>query len=801
MRSSFMCLGIAIALFATACDKREKVTAPLLPIPECKSDQAYDAAAFERMVRAMDRSGDLAAVAKRFVQHRKTLEALLTKRDPALLPRLKKVMDAQFSEARLRERAACVFTDMSSQGKGIEKLDAWSRSPEMQAINTAIWSRTPAPSKEENVKMTPARMELLRKIAAAMTLQQVEVNNEKAGRTGVPALVAVFGPTPIPNAVPAPEAAPVPTPTPAAAPATTPASTLPSTTAAPVASAPAATTPVASAPVASAPTATTPVASAPVASAPVASAPAATTPVASAPASTATATSSTPVSITPPITAPANVSPSSPPPGSIAVPDVDEIVEGWLIPALAKIPDDDLAEYLEFAGSSFGSDYYVALSRAYDFQVGDWYAQMVELFTDNIPPASLGAGDPGRDALLADARRSLHDVATPAAAADAMAKLLQADRLDPRNPEIQTLLGEAAMKTAPYMPLAPGQLRVVIQTPNYEQAEVYLSKAIELAPGNADANMLLGRLRYLQGRDDEAGKLYAHAIELGPEHPSKDLYLGDLAYVRNDYGKATNYYKTAISKPERLAYTHVTALAHLLMSLRKGLQLGEYPRVAEAYLAKYPQAWNFRLDYADFLLTLDTPADKIFAVADPIPDNWFPARKIPIISVALMRKAGERADRNGEATAESMQLIRRAIGMNPDAVTLAEAMCQAGTEGKLMWTVFDQSKDQKRLATALVLCGLRWKRNHMVKDMTKRADIPQLDLPRAEMGGDTPLCYAAATKNIAGFAALGEARVSPARKCRDGNTVAERLLRMSYSRDQNVVQMQIMMEKFYKKAR
>jgi tetratricopeptide (TPR) repeat protein len=771
MRSSLVCVGIAIALIATACDKQEKVTAPLLPIPECKSDQAYDAAAFERMVRAMDRSGDLAVVTKRFVQHRKTVEDLLSKRDPALLPRLKTVMDAQFSEARLRARAACLFAEMSSQSKGIERLDAWSRSPDMQAINAAIWSRTPAPSKEEDVKMTPARMALLREIVAAMTLQQVEVNNEKVGRTGAPALVAVFGPMPTPNAAPAPEAtpAPMPTQTLTPSPTTTPASTPPSTAAAPVASAP------------------------------VTSAPAPTTaaPTTAAPTTAAPAPSSTSASTAPPTTVP----PPSPPPSPIVVPDVDEIVEGWLVPALAKIPDDDLAEYLEFSGSSFGGDYYVALSRAYDFQVGEWYAQTVKVFTDNIPPTTLAAGDPGKDALLADARHSLHDVATPAAAADAMTKLLRADRLDPRNPDIQTLLGEAAMKTAPYMPLAPGQLRVVIQTPNYEQAETYLSKAIELAPGNADANMLLGRLRYLQGRDDEAAQSYASAIKLDPEHPSKDLYLGDLAYVRNDYGKATNHYKAAISKPERLAYTHVTALAHLLMSLRKGAQLGEYPRVADAYLAKYPQAWNFRLDYADYLLTLDTPADKIFAVADPIPDSWFPARKIPIISVALMRKASERADRNGEPTAESTQSIRKAIGMNPDAVTLAEAMCRAGTQGKLMWAVFDQGRDQKRLATALVLCGLRWQRNHIVKEMAKRADIPQLDLPRAEMGGDTPLCYAAATKNLAGFAALAEARVSPARKCRDGITVAERLLQMSFSRNQSVIQMQVIMEKFYKKAR
>ena len=798
MRSSLVCVGISIALFATACDKQEKVTAPLLPIPECKSDQAYDAAAFTRMVRAMDRSGDLDMVAKRFMQHRKTVEDALTIRDPALLPRLKTVMDAQFSEARLRARAACLFAELSSQSKGIETLEDWSRSSEMHAINTAIWTRTPAPSKEEDVKMTPARMTLLREIVAAMVLQQLEVNNQKVARVGVPALIAVFRPIPTPISIPAPVTGPdaVPAQDATTAPTQTPAGV--PTIAPPLTAAPAS---AESAPV-SASTATAPtLSSAPTPTA--ASVPAApATPVPAPPAAEvaeplATTTTTIPATAT---AAPAVTPVPAPPLGPIVVPDVDEIIERWLIPVLVKIPDDDLADYLEFAGSGFGGDYYVALSRAYDFQVGEWYSQTLKLFRDNIPPIVAGAGDPGKDALLVDARYSLHDVATPAAAADAMTKLLQADKLDPRNAEIQTLLGEAAMKTAPYMPLAADQMRAVIATPNYEQAETFFLKAIELAPGNADANMLLGRLRYLQGRDDEAGELYARAIQLEPEHPSKDLFLGDLAYVRNDSGKASYHYKIAVSKPERLAYTHVTALAHLLMSLRKGTQLGEYPRVADAYLAKHPQAWNFRLDYADYLLTLNTRADKIFAIANPIPDTWFPARKVPIVSVALMLKAGERVDRDGVPRAESMQLIRRAMGMNPDSVTLAEAICRAGVEGKLLWAVFDQSTDQKRLATALVLCGLRWKRNQVVRDMSKRADIPQLDLPRADMGGDTPLCYATATRNTSGFGSLAEARVSPTRKCRDGDTVAERLQRMSVNPDPRLTQMQMLMKRFYKKA-
>ena len=851
MRLSLVCAGIAIAMLAAACDKKEKVAAPLLPVPVCKAAQEYDPAAFERMVRAMDRSGDLAVVVQRFQKHRKLVEAQLAERDPALLPRLKPVLDEQFSDARLRDRAACVFVEMAGETEGVRMLDAWSRSPGMQAINRAIWTRTPGPSKEPDIKMTPQRQAILHELAVAMALQQVEVNNNKVGGGGVPALVAIFAPAPLPppplptpDAVPATDIAPGATPAPTAPtapgaqppPTATPvanAAPLPTATTAPGTQPPATATPVANA--APPPAATTvpgtlptatPVANAappPVATAAPGTLPTAT-PVANAvppPATTAAPgmpPTATPVANTvpppagvtsgpgvpPPVTAVvANASPA-PAPGPKAVTvntaDLSVILNRWLTPALAKIPDEQLAKFVSFANTSFGSNYYVALSRAHDFQAGEWYAQTAKKFTDNIPPVAAAAGAPGSDVLVADARHALRNVGSPAAAADAAGKLLLADRIDPRNPEIQTLLGEAAMKTAPAMPLAPDQLRVVIETPNYEQAEKYFLRAIELSPEYADAHMLLGRLRYLQGRDAEAAQSFANAIRIEHEHPSMDLFLGDLAYVKKDSNVAYRPYKAAIDKPKRLAYVHVNALSHLLMTLRKGTQIAEYPRIAEAYLAKHPQAWNFRLDYADFLISTDTRADKIFAIADPIPDTWLPARKVPIISSALVRKAGERVDRAGEPREESMALIQRATGMNPDPATLAEAICRAGAGSKLVRRTYDVNKDQKRLATALTICGLRWQRHDIVREMSLRADTKQLNLPLVELGGETPLCYTVATKNLPGFGALVEAQVSPVRKCNDGNTVAERLLQMSFARDPNIKQMQIMMKRFYKKS-
>ncbi len=767
MRLSLVCVGIVVALLVTACEKQEKVTAPLLPIPECKTDQPYDAAVFERMVRGLDRSSDLLVVSNQFLQHRKAVEALLSKRDPKLLPRFKSLLDAQFSEARLRARAVCAFVALTSDSKGLEAHEDWSRSPEMQAINTAIWSRTPAPSEEQDVQMTPARMALLREIVVAMALQQVEVNIQKAAREDVAGLVAVLGPAPLPNVMPMPSAAPVANAAPAvnAAPASSPppaaANTVPMANAAPAASTAPAVNPV-----------------------PAASAAPTPNPL---PAANAAL--------------PTNAVPApSLPLAPIKLPEVDAVVERWMLPVLKKIPDDDLADYLAFASSRFGSDYYVALSRNYDFRAGEWYVQAVKVFKDNIPPVEQVAGGPGRDALVAYARGALRDVGTPAAAADAVVKLLQADRLDPRNAEIQMLLGEAMIKTAPAMPLGPDQLRVVINTPNYAEADRYLSKAIELAPALADAHMLLGRLRYLQGMDDEAKALYTRASEIDPDHPSIDLYLGDLSYVQNGHTRAIAYYKAAVVKPERLPYTHVNALSHLMMALRKGTQLAEYPRIADGYLAKHPEAWNFRLDYVDYLLLTEARADKMLSVVEPVPDAWQASRKIPALSAALVRKAIERADkRTGEPTDESVRLIQRIMKLNPDPVAFAESICRGDMSGRLLKRTMEISKNPKALATALVVCGLRWQRRETIKSTVMRADIARLNLPHPDLGGDTPLCYAVLTKNLPAFIDLGEAQVSPARKCKDGNTVAERLVQMSYGGDPNIAQMQIMMKRLYKK--
>ncbi len=690
MRSAMVCLGMVLAVLVTACgQKDDEAKQPVLPVPKCEGVPDEAAKTFARLIHAMDRTGDIAAVTASFRAHRATLEAQLVKRDPALAKQLAPVLDKQFSDDVLRARIACGFAGLAGNGNGVAALDAWSRTPETRAIAQAIWARKPAPSEEEDAEMTPARRTLLRNIASAMALPQIKANTDVVASGEAAGLIAALD-------------APV---SQIAAPATKP---------------------------------------------------------------------------------------------EVAM---EAVVDQWLVPALIKTPDDDLADYLNFVESPFAADYYVTLTSAYDFRNGAWYTHLYEQLREASAPGDLPEGLPGKDAMIAEARNLLQNVPTPQAAAEATARLLQVERVDPRNPEVHLLLGEAAIKSAGPMQLGPDQIRVIIESPNYEQAEKHLAKTLELAPVSPDAHLWMGRLRYLQGRDAEAVQAYQKVGELAPEHPSLNLFLGDLFFVGDDYSKAARYYLAATAKPEGLPFVHYTAMAHLQMALRKGNRITDYPRYADAYLAAHPDAWSVRLDYADYLMSTNIRADKIIAVVDPVPETWLPMRKIPVLSAALVRKASERVEKKtGEPIADGLAALKRAISLSPEPRALAEAVCRSGVDAKIAQFAAENSADARGVASGLVVCSLRWQRADIVRVVTPTAQASVLSRPQPELYGDTPLCYAVATKNVKGFVALAKLQVSPAQKCNDGNTVSERLSRMSYGGDPAIVQMQNVMNRFYRKS-
>lgn len=688
MRSAWACMGIAVVVLATACGKSDdEAKRPLLPVPQCAAVSEEGAQAFGRLVHAMDRSGELAAVAETFRGHRQVLEKALAAKDPTLPQRLKPVLDEHFSDEALRARAACMMAPLADD-RGVEVLDEWSRKPAKRAVSHAIWTRTPTPSEEPDEPMTTERRTRLRDIATAIALQQVQANIDVVAAGEATGLVAALD-TPLAQLAPA-----------------------------------------------------------------------------------------TPKSVV----------------------ALDRVLDQWLIPALAKTPDEDLDEFLGFAESTFGSDFYVAVASAFDFRTGDWYAKLYEDLRDGSAPGETAAGMPGKDALIAEARQLLRNNASPQGAADALARLLQVERIDPRNPEVHVLLSEALIRTAPIPLPPPGELRAVVETPNYATAEKHLLKALELAPQNADAHMWLGKLRWLQGRDEDAMTAYQRAGELAPQHPLLDLNLGDVFFTGRDYAKASRFYLAATSKPEGLPFVHYTAMAHLQIALLRGNRIADYPRHADAYLARYPEAWGVRLDYADYLIGTDARADRVLAVAEPVPDAWLPQRKVPVVSAALVRKASEqRSKKTREPIGVSLAALRRAISLNPDPRTLAEAVCRADVDEDLAEFTVTSFAQPKLLANAMAICGLRWQRHQVMRAGVSNGDAAALSLPQPDLNGDTPLCYAAATVNVRGFNALARQQVNPAQKCNDGNLVSERLSRMSFGGGRDIKDMQNILQRQYRR--
>lgn len=692
MRSAWVCIGVVAILVASGCKKAEEPKTPDLPVPQCKEVPEAGAKNFARLVHAMDRAGDLPTLTATFEGYRKALDAEIAKRDPALAQKLKPVLDRHFSQDALRARAACaLFAPLAAKSGGVAALDAWSRSPEMHAMNASIWNRAPVPSEEENVPNSARRTQRLRDVITAMALEQIQASR-KAGEGPEPAaLIAALDSAALSLPAPAPRERI----------------------------------------------------------------------------------------------------------------DRTTMLEQWLQPALIKTPDEDIESFMNFAESPFGADYYVALAAAYDFRYGEWYSQLYQALREAAAPGELPGGAPGgKDAVIAQARDLLRNVATPVAAAQASALLQEVERIDPRNAQVHLLLGEAAIKSAPPMPLALDQLRAIIDVPNYYTAEQELLKALELAPNEPDALMWLSRLRYLQGRDAEANQILQQVQAIDPDHPYLNLFTADLIFETGDYTRAMRYYQAAIDRSEGVPFLHQTAMAHLMSAMRRGNRGDDFPRIADAFLAKHPDAWNVRLDFADFLMaTPKAKADRVVAVVDPVPDTWLPARKYAVLSAALVRKSDERLDRKtGEPVGDSLAAMKRVLSLNPDPATLSEAVCRAGIDAKLAQRYIDATANPKAAITPLTVCALRWQRIDILRAITPYGDGVALSRPQQGLLNDTPLCYAAATKNVKAFVSLAKLQVNPAQRCNDGNTVVERLSRMAYGGDPAIAQMQSVLSRFYRRS-
>ena len=144
--------------------------------------------------------------------------------------------------------------------------------------------------------------------------------------------------------------------------------------------------------------------------------------------------------------------------------------------------------------------------------------------------------------------------------------------------------------------------------------------------------------------------------------------------------------------------------------------------------------------------------------------------------------------------------MQRLLAMAPEPRALGEGICRSGVETTVAKMVLDTSPAPKVAATSLVVCSLRWQNARMAYGIAPLADAVALSGPLPELNNDSPLCYAAATRNVRGFMGLAKLQVSPTQRCNDGDTIAARLQRLSYGSDTGVAQMLDALNRFYRKA-
>lgn len=458
--------------------------------------------------------------------------------------------------------------------------------------------------------------------------------------------------------------------------------------------------------------------------------------------------------------------------------------EDWFATQLDGIDDATLQRFIAFAESEPGRAFYRARQATYGSGMRDWQARLQTAANAQIAPqaAALGAGTLGDK--LAEARRLLEQEAMPAqeypqGLYDARTLLQNAERLEPKNPDVLVLKARVEMALHPHLTMAAphdrGQIRdrVAPGGPNmasgYEQIDRDLAKAILLAPASAEAHLYLGRSKFLQRNDTVAAHMLREARRLQADPATLALFEGDLAYVGGDAAKAERLYRESLAAAEAAPSVRDLAARHLGNALRAQGRGAEYPAIAARTLQTFPDLWPLRFDYADALLDgAGTAADAQAAIAS-VPETWQPPRHKLATTRVQVQRAIEAAPaaRAGEA--------RRVHEIARDTQVVGQALCGA-RDVAIIETVIRANPNpgsEAYIADALLGCAVSERRPDAVAVALRYAR--DIDQPLSGLWGDTALCGAAARNDARTLTLLLQKKADTARRCGGTMTPRERL--------------------------
>lgn len=448
---------------------------------------------------------------------------------------------------------------------------------------------------------------------------------------------------------------------------------------------------------------------------------------------------------------------------------------------LAAVSERDLERFLAFAESAPGRAFYGSLAATYTDAMLDWYGQLALETRTRIAPKVVVLGADAVAAQLTDIRKALDHLGTPYDLNPLLPKLDNLALRERNNAELDTLRGwyEVEMFAQHQLHMRPrekGQIRDAESDPksaifrSYERPEPFLQSAMTLAPKNAEARALLGRVRFMQSKDDEAAALFAEARRLNADDAMLALFEGDLAYVKGQFAKAERSYRAAISKADERPVTRDRAIRHLGFALEAQGRGREYGAVAAEQLRLHPDMWDLRLDYANDLLDRGGSAADAMATLAPIPKTWEPDRMRDVLTRVQLQRVTEappaaRADlaKRWEATSFDTEAVGRALCVARDRSALRAILDARG-----------MSDIGMHVGRAMLGCAVQQRRPEAVADaLPLMRDINE---PLNALWQDTALCGAAERSDVRTLILLLKAKADTERPCSDGKTPRDRLV-------------------------
>jgi len=451
-------------------------------------------------------------------------------------------------------------------------------------------------------------------------------------------------------------------------------------------------------------------------------------------------------------------------------PDKDLLVDRWLGPALARFLDAEIDEFLEFAESEAGYRYFNYVSLEMGFHFGQWRDDLLASIRTHAKVMQPQETE-SFDALKEKAQHLLRVVNTSSALPEARSLLLRAERLEPDDAEVQTMLGEIATHLRGGSRPSREELRVPEDPGAFVEAERYLRRAIELDPSGARAYALLGRAKFLQGQDEEAEKLFSQVSRLDPEQAWLRVNLADLASVKGQFDKAIELYSEALNLPEKESGVHFWALVRSRIAFRESDRLADYTRLGRQYMQNHPEDKDYPYSFAEHLLQLETEDAQTLQVLEQSSPSRNPTLRNQLMAKALAGMAHASFNENGTLTPQARQWLDRAIELSGGSeADLIDALGYIPIRVEPMVTVVRASKTPSSIAAPALFRALLMNRIDLIEQLAIAGADLNVTLQEFQ---EQPLTMAMMHRDGAAFKKLLELGADPTLARSQGKSIEQ----------------------------